>query len=131
MKSRNLSTLTRGDNMYKSPTEEQIKLIERRVKEGAHYTTLAKELGFCVTTIKKYSSPEMNKKIVALYQARAKTYNAKPEVRALKRVYMREYIHRRYHEEPEFRERFLAAVRRSAKKRRDEKRAASGENRKK
>jgi hypothetical protein len=108
--------------MYNSPTAEQIAIIEKRIKEGAHYTTIAKELGFCVTTIKKYSSPEMNRKMTDMYTERIKKYNAKPEVKAMKRVYMREYIHRRYHEEPAFRERFLAAVRRSAKKRRDEKR---------
>ena len=109
--------------MYKSPTKEQIKIIEERHKQGEHYTVLARELGFSVTTIKKYSSPENNKKITEVYRARAKKYNAKPEVRALKRVYMREYIHKRYHADPEFRERFLAAIKRSAKKRRDAKRA--------
>jgi hypothetical protein len=108
--------------MYKSPTKEQIKQIEEGVKKGMHYTTLAAELGFSVTTIKKYSSPENQKKMTDVYRDRAKKYNAKPEVRALKRVYMREYIHKRYHSDPEFRQRFLANIKRSAKKRRDEKR---------
>lgn len=109
--------------MRKKLTDEQIKEIQKKRKEGKTQMELAKEFNVCLKTIQYWTNEEMRKKFI---KDTVEYYRGLPKERKMKyntqqKEYRKNYFKGRYLKDENYRKQLVAANKKYRRKKREEK----------